>query len=363
MIIRFVPGFQSIIDQEKPLGQLFRILQTGNIPHAQLFTGLAGVGKTEAAFRFAMACNCLNAESVAGHAFPGKGKVNQIFSAELPCGQCKSCRKITARNHPDVISVQPQNNRIRVARIRELHDVLALKPYEAKYRFVIISDAHHMNVEAANSLLKVLEEPPYQTFLILTAGHLHDLLPTIASRCQHVRFRPISRRTLINCIQNQAELSELDASLLANLAKGSLSKARELAASGWLKRRSWILDVITTDPFESKSVNPLAALLAFSEKLAQSKEKLLEALEIMQTWFRDLMVFPSSPEKIMNRDRIHDLKRAARQMNMQATISTYEAIQTALDRIDGNANPRLVLDVMLMYILGFEHEKDRRHPL
>jgi DNA polymerase-3 subunit delta' len=358
-----VPGFQSIIDQEKPLRQLFRILQTGNIPHAQLFTGIEGVGKTEAAFTFAMACNCRKAEFGADPIPAKKGDTNPNFSSGIPCGDCASCRKITSRNHPDVISVQPQNNRIRIAQIRELHGILAMKPYEARSRFVIISDAHTMNAEAANSLLKVLEEPPPQTFLILTAHHLHDLLPTITSRCQHVRFRPISREALVNFIKNQADLNDLDAGLLADLAKGSLSKARQLAASGWLKRRAWILNIITADLVRAPTVNPLTVLLAFSEKLAQSKEKLVEALEIMQTWFRDLMVFPSSPDKIMNQDRIRDLKRITQQMNMHDTLSHYDAIQTALDRIDGNANPRLVLDVMLINILGFKHEKDRRHPV
>ena len=342
---------------------MFRILQTGNIPHAQLFTGIEGVGKLEAAVRFAMACNCHKAEIVVGHSASAEDKLNRKFSTDVPCDACKSCRKISSRNHPDLITVDPQNKQIRVAQIRELHGILAMKPYEARYRFVIISDAHSMNVEAANALLKVLEEPPHQTFLILTAHHRHDLLPTIASRCQHVRFHPISRKTLITYMKSQAELSDLDAGLLANLAKGSLSKALQLATSGWLARRTWILNIISADPFKTKSVNPLATLLAFSEKLALSKEDLSEALEIMQTWFRDLMVLPTSPDKIMNQDRIHDLERAAQHMDVQDAISTYEAIQTTLDRIAGNANPRLVLDVLLLHFLGLYYEKDRRYPV
>ena len=358
-----MPGFQSIIDQEKPLRYLFRILQTGNIPHAQLFLGIEGVGKTEAAILFAMACNCRKSEIAVANNAHRDDQANLNYATELPCGECKSCRKIISRNHPDVIAIQPQNNQIRIAQIRELHGMLAMKPYEAGYRFVIISDAHQMNTEAANSLLKVLEEPPQKTFLILTAYHLYDLLPTIASRCQHVRFGPISRKALINTIKKQNELSDLDANLLANLAKGSLNKAYQLAASGWLKRRAWILDIITADIPKPESVNPLTAFLAFSEKLIQSKEKLVDALEIMQTWFRDLMVFPSSPDQIINQDRISDLERLAPQMDITNALSYYETIQTALDHIDRNANPRLVLDVMLMKFLGFDHEKDRRNPV
>ena len=81
--------------------------------------------------------------------------------------------------------------------------MLAMKPYEARYRVVIISDAHALNPEAGNSLLKVLEEPPDRTILVLTAYHLHDLLPTIASRCQHIRFNPISHDVLTDVLVNQ----------------------------------------------------------------------------------------------------------------------------------------------------------------
>ncbi len=363
MIIRFVPGFHSIIDQEKPLRQLFRVIQSGKIPHAHIFTGIEGVGKRETAIKFAMACNCQEYEITAGHTPRNDEETNRRCCAGLPCGVCKSCRKIASGNHPDIISVLPRNNRIRIGQIRQLHRVLAMKPYESRYRFVIISDAQNLNLEAANSLLKVLEEPPHGTFLILTAYHLHDLLPTIASRCQHVRFHPISRDALIAFIRKQDELSDLDAGLIANLARGSLSKARQLATSSWLKHRAWILNTIIAETVVAKSVNPTMALLAFSEKLAQSREKLVDALEIMQTWFRDLMIFPSSPDKIINQDRSPDLMRIAHQAHIDDIISGYEAIQTALDRIDRNANPRLVLDVMLMNILEFNHEKDRRYPV
>ncbi len=358
-----MPGFQSIIDQEKPLRQLFRILQTGKIPHAQLFTGIEGVGKKEAALKFAMACNCRKGQVTSGSPPLVDGSANLKFTAELPCGECKPCRKITSRNHPDIISVQAQKNQIRVAQIRELHRLLAMKPYEAKHRFVIIADAQNMNLEAANSLLKILEEPPPQTYLILTAYHLHDLLPTIASRCQHVRFHPISKKALVDFLRKQGGLSDQDAGLLANLAKGSLGKARQLATSGWIKRRAWILNILTADSVRTQTASPLTTLLAFSEKLAQSKAHLVDALEIMQTWFRDLMVFPSSPDKIINQDRTHDLERVTQQLDMNQTLSIYDTIQKALERIDGNANPRLVLDLMFIHFLGLNHEKDRRYPV
>jgi DNA polymerase III subunit delta' len=358
-----VPSFESIVDQEKPLRLLSRIIQNGKIPHALLFTGIEGVGKRDAAIHFAMACNCL-AFTIPDQQASGSGRDSNLNHPPiLPCGACKSCRKIASGNHPDVISVQPEKARIRIGQIRQLYQVLALKPYEARYRFVILSDAHAMNPEAANSLLKVLEEPPDRTILILTAYHLQDLLPTIASRCQHIRFNPISHSALVAFILKQREMPARDADHLATLAKGSLKKAGRLVSSGWIERRAWILRMMGTDFARQAPVDRLTALLAFSEKLAQNKDALSDSLEILKMWFRDLMIYPLSPDKIVNRDHSDDLNQLSQEVPRDDLLSAYDAIQSAQDLITGNANPRLTLDVMLMNIMGFDHEKNRRYPV
>ena len=106
------------------------------------------------------------------------------------CGQCQPCRQILANSHPDIISVKPQGDTLRINQIRELLGLLAMKPHSAKHRVVIIAESHTMNPEAANALLKVLEEPPANTTLILTAAQKSDLLPTILSRCRHIGSSP-----------------------------------------------------------------------------------------------------------------------------------------------------------------------------
>ena len=358
-----MPGFESIVDQEKPVRLLSNIIQKGKIPHALLFTGIEGVGKKEAANIFAMACNCL-AATLTNQPFSDQSNVHAGEDRPpSPCGACKSCRKIISGNHPDVISVQPEKAHIRIGQIRDLCNMLVMKPYEAKYRVVIISDAHTLNPEAGNAMLKVLEEPPDRTVLVLTAHHLHDLLPTIASRCQHIRFNPISHDILMDVLVTKEGVSAREADLLATLAKGSLMGALSLAASGWIEQRDWILQLIGKESFGQSSMAHVTTLLAFSEKLAQEKDRLENALEILKIWFRDLMIYPLSPEMVVNKDFSHTLKRLSEETTTGDLLSAYDAIQSALEKINGNANPRLTLDVMMMKLTEFDHEKSCRHPI
>jgi len=359
-----VPGFESIVDQEKPVRLLSSILQKGNIPHALLFTGIEGVGKRETANLFAMACNC---HAITFPEIPHSDTETDHkhgSSSSWPCGVCKSCRKIISGNHPDVISIQPDKTRIKIGQIRDLFHTLALKPYEAKYRVVIITDAHALNPEAGNALLKVLEEPPDRTILVLTALHLHDLLPTIASRCQHIRFNPISHAVLTDFLVRQKGISSGEADLLATLAKGSLSRTRALVASGWIQQRAWILGMLgKKDPTGQTTLESVTTRLAFSEKLIQNKDGIAETLDILKIWFRDLMIYPLSPDRVINKDLSHILKQHSQETEMDDLLSAYDAIQSAQEKINGNANPRLTLDVMMMKLTGFNHEKNCRHPI
>ena len=107
----------------------------------------------------------------------------------------------------------------------------------------------------------------------------------------------------------------------------------------------------------------MTTLLAFSEKLAQNKDRVENALEILKLWFRDLMICQLSPDRVVNKDLSHTLKRLSEETAMDDLLSAYDAIQSAQEKINGNANPRLTLDVMMMKLTGFDHEKNRRHPI
>ncbi|MCK5480956.1 MAG: DNA polymerase III subunit delta', partial [Gammaproteobacteria bacterium] len=143
--------FINLLGQDKAKSLLREAVARDRMSHAYLFRGPDGVGKKRAALTFASYINC------------------QDPDMDDACGQCISCKKYLSGNHPDLLSVQPDTAVIKIGQIRELKKQLVFPPLEAKCRVVVIEDVHTMKREAANSLLKTLEEPPEQNLLILTA--------------------------------------------------------------------------------------------------------------------------------------------------------------------------------------------------
>jgi DNA polymerase-3 subunit delta' len=360
LTVKFVSGFESIIDQKQPLRILSSLLRNRKIPHALLFTGFEGVGKAAVARIFAMACNCSTRKAEDVRETPD-GQAPRLSSVDekseiyrdpsSPCGACKSCRKIETGNHPDIIRVKPSGPFIKIDQIRTLCRTLAMKPYEARLRVVIISDAHTMNAPAGNALLKVLEEPPDQTILVLTALHPSDLLPTVASRCQHIRFNPISRNNLTAKLVDAAGLDPDDAAVITTMANGSYAKALSMTRPGkrgnWIERRRWLLGEV-----DALSSRPTRFQLAFAARLAKDKEILPDSLEVIKTYLRDLVVAKYYPEKIINKDLTDKIQYASQKTSVASLLKKLKDIQTAQKDIDANANLRLALEVLMVRLAG-----------
>jgi len=330
-----VTRLAALIEQEQPLRILSTILRKGNFPHALLFTGVEGVGKRTAANAFAAALNC-----------------GEPVAVDMPCGRCRACRKIAAGSHPDLLHIEPVGPFIRVGQIRELLDTLAMKPYEAKQRVVILSDAHAMNPEAGNALLKVLEEPPDRTLLVLTARGTADLLPTIVSRCQQIRFNLLSRNGLAGLLTGKENLSPDKADVLASMAGGSYTRARELLRRNWISRRNWLISAGGFLQPAAPAGSAITELMAFGMRLSRKKELLLDALDILKTLFRDLAVVKYGESRLCNRDLVDDIADAARHMSVPAILSKIDAIDTAIGNLRGNANPRLTVEILMMTLAG-----------
>ncbi|MBM4321139.1 MAG: DNA polymerase III subunit delta', partial [Deltaproteobacteria bacterium] len=173
---KLVAGFADIQGQDAAVAKLRRALREGRVPHAYLFCGPIGVGKERTALVLAQALQCRK--------LPDDG-----------CGRCEPCRKVAGARHPDVavVRVPEGRSRVLIEQMRELQQCLAFRPYEGRNRVIVFPDAEVMTEEAANSLLKTLEEPPEQTHFVLTSSQPQNLLDTIRSRCQQVRFAPLSR--------------------------------------------------------------------------------------------------------------------------------------------------------------------------
>ena len=342
-------GFESIIEQERPVKILRALYRKETIPHALLFTGQEGVGKHNAAIALAMICNCMGREtSPPSHDDAQTQLRSMSIRNDEPCGVCPACRKILSGNHPDVIRMGPTGATIKIAQIRALCETLSMKPYEARMRVVIITDAHAMNPSAGNALLKMLEEPPDRTILILTAPQRVDLLPTIVSRCQLVRFNPITRRTIAAELVEEHGLEKQAASVLAAVSNGSLSRAKTLVQSDWLRYRSWLIAASGLAAPERLDTRDTGQLLAFAETLSTRKEKVSDSLAALLTWLRDLIVWRYAPERIVNTDLIDILQNVSEKNPVGSVLNKMDVIRTAQKDIEANANLRLTLEVMML---------------
>jgi DNA polymerase-3 subunit delta' len=306
------------------------------------------VGKQSTAVTFAMACNCTgnnseyksegeNNRAADGHSATNRSRIIN------PCGNCKSCRKIESENHPDIIRLKPSGVFIKIDQIRALCQTLAMKPYEASMRVVLISDAQAMNPAASNALLKVLEEPPSGTILILVANHTSDLLPTIVSRCRHIRFSPISKTNMESVLVRRHGLDPKNAVIIAAMAGGSFSRALHMYRTNWINRRSWLISEL--DSLSSKSIN---RLLAFGEELAKNKDALPDALEVMKSWLRDLVIGKLYPEKIFHQDLTEKVHQASQKMSTTSLLSKIETIQSTQNAIQAGTNLRLTIETMVL---------------
>ncbi|MBI3088071.1 MAG: DNA polymerase III subunit delta' [Candidatus Omnitrophica bacterium] len=202
-----------------------RILRTHlskeRVAPAYLFAGPEGVGKRLAAFELAKALNCEQSDGLPAEASAQAG----------PCDRCASCSRILRRMHPDVHLVSPQGaiETIRIDEIRHILGRIALRPFMARAQVVILDGADRLTEEAANSLLKSLEEPPASARFILLTSQPSDCLPTIVSRCQTIRFQRLSTEMIQRLLVSQQLCAAEAAPSISRLAQGSLSRARRLA--------------------------------------------------------------------------------------------------------------------------------------
>jgi DNA polymerase-3 subunit delta' len=322
------------------------------------------VGKQAAAVALAMACNCqkelpeFNAADRSGQdPVNSSGEFNRITMDA--CGVCKSCRKITAGNHPDIIRIQPIGPIIKIDQIRALLQTLAMKPYEAITRVAILSEAQTMNAAASNALLKILEEPPSRSMLVLTATQKSDLLPTIVSRCQHVGFNPIPKQRIASWLKKKHGLEQQAADILAAMANGSFSRAQMMVKEDWLQRRKWLIEEMTR-----LSLQPIAHLYALAEKLSKEKEALAQSLEIIKVWFRDLIINQYDAGKIINRDVADKIEHASQKNNLPDLLSKVDAVQKTQNRLAPNTNLRLTIESLLIRLAQRKnHEKNSWHTI
>lgn len=312
----------QIVGHEWAVDLLDRALQRQRIAHAYLFTGAPSIGKTHLAREFAAALNCEN--------------------TERPCDTCRSCVRSRQWLHPDVLLVEPDGTRIKIDQVRQAQRELVLSPYEGRWRVCIITDFQLATPEAANALLKTLEEPPSRVVLILTAYDASTLLPTVVSRCQEMALRRVSTEQ-VRCalLERSPDTPDKD-DLLARLAGGRVGWAlRALSDKSLLETRRRDLDTLHELLHSGRAERITAA-----ERLSE-REDLPEALRLWQTWWRDLLVLLSGCQDLVtNVDCAASLSQVAAWCSVEQAHRAALGLESTLRQLEQNVNARLALEVL-----------------
>lgn len=321
--------FESILGHRDVMERLGRLTFSGRMGQAYLFLGPRGVGRKLTAIGWAQVLNCTNPQ----HTFP------------YACGECPACRKIARGQFPDLFVVGPEegSKSLKIEQVREVLREAHFKPYEGKKRVFIFDDADTMNDSAANALLKTLEEPSATLVLILIAEHEGQLLSTIRSRCQVVRFGPLPTDVIRSELVRKG-VSETDARWLANEALGSLGLAEEALAEQ--EERKELRDGLFAG-IRSLHSDPVAAF-----KLAERYKKpedALPAVRMLKTLYRDAVVEKlGEHDKVVNLDFADEIARMAAASDLEELVDGFDAIELAERRMeDFNANKTLVLERLL----------------
>lgn len=322
-------SFSDIIGQESARRVLQDELKTQRVNHAYLFTGRDGVGKKTLAFQFARALLCEEKKSDS-------------------CDSCLSCRRIDHSNHPDVKLVAPEegSKNIKIAQVRELQREISLKPYEAERKIYIIKGAERMTPQAANSLLKTLEEPPEYAVIILLAEEISKLLSTVISRCQRVRLYDISREKIQNLLVARG-VSEKRARLLAGLAGGSIGRALSLEGDEeFIAAREDVFSYLKSLPELGN-----AEIVERCEEMAGLINEDFPFFDLVFCWYRDLLFWQrGSRERIMNIDYADSIGVQARHYSTGEVLGIIELINGIQNNIDRNVRKDLSLLVLSLKI-------------
>jgi DNA polymerase-3 subunit delta' len=326
----------GIIGHQWVLDLLSRQLAHGQVAHAYLFTGAPQVGKGTLARWFAQALLCQAEEGV-------------------PCGTCPACQKVAAGTHPDVralnLEVQPGGRRtLGIEAVREMRSGMAERPFSGRRKVYLIEDAETMTAEAANALLKTLEEPPSFVVLLLVALSDAMLPATIVSRCQVVPLRTIPRQEVRQALVERWAAGADQADLLAALSHGRPGWAVQALQDGKVLQQ------------REESLEALARLMEVGllERFAYAEDQerrwkrgdhhaVLDLLECWQGWWRDLLlVGRECPDLVVNVDRLARLRTAGRQIPPARVLRFVQALRAARQHLQEQVNPRLVFEDLLM---------------
>jgi DNA polymerase-3 subunit delta' len=321
-------SFKKIKGQDRQIEILMSAIKSDTVSHSYLFTGIPGIGKRTTATAIAKALNCET----------GNGDF---------CDCCTPCKKIEHRTHPDIFWIEPEGDYVKIDQIRKMQEQIKFTLYEGKSKVVIINNAQNMNLQSSNCLLKTLEEPPPHTVLFLLTTAPYRMLPTIRSRCQRVMFQPLSSELIVELLRKLRGENNGELKLSASLSGGSIGKALQWLEGDALKGRKQLLEKIN-----QLTKGYVTEILDLAETLGEDKEVLIELLDSLRLWFRDILIFKETnqPTYLINKDLKDEVNRSASLLSCSDIFEKVNILTDVQLALHGNVNPRLAMESMLLQL-------------
>jgi DNA polymerase-3 subunit delta' len=322
----------ELIGHEWASSMLAQHIRKGSVRHAYLITGPANVGRRSLAIRFAQALNCITPVQ------PG-----------YPCCSCTTCKRIERMVYPDltIVAAEQVGGVLQVEAIRELIHTLALAPYEAGYRIALLLRFEEAHPSAQNALLKTLEEPNPKVILFLTAESPQSVLPTIVSRCEVIRLRPVAVEELQKGLINTRNIPLEQAQLFAHLSGGRPGYALRLLEEPELldQHRTWIEEIWRL--VKTNRVERFGYIQSLTKEF--NKETIRSMLLVWSSFWHDVLLRCSGARTSpTNFDWYQEIEQLASGLELSTAREFVNSIEITLLRIKKNVNPRLALEVLML---------------
>lgn len=333
--------FHSVIGKEEIIQHLTMAVIQGKLSNAYIFHGEDGSGKLLMAKIFAKALQC------------GKNRTALAEGRELtdinPCCQCDSCKKADGGNHPDIHILTHEKISIGVDDIRvQINQDISIKPYEGGYKVYIIPDAERMTEQAANALLKTIEEPPEYAVILLLTDNIYRMLPTIQSRCIKIPFKPVSSEKVKQYLMEQHHIPDYLAEISARFSQGNIGRAVRYAVNEeFLEIKEEVLHIL-----RYIDEMTLYEIITAVKKLAGHKGEINDYIDLMLLWYRDVLMLKvtNNPNLLIYREEIKWLREQSKIRSYENIEAIIEAMETAKMRIRANVNFDTAVELMVLKI-------------